>query len=136
MKVEDIFGYGKKDDNNFLILFHLSVLSFFLIPFGNILIPGILWLTKRDKINGLNEKGVDLLNFQIIWTILVFVFFAASMLVYTDWHTGHGRVYEPAIYVVILLTLINIIYAIATAVLISKRSQKKYFYPLIKIIKH
>jgi transcriptional regulator with XRE-family HTH domain len=135
IKVEDILGYGKKDDNNFLIFFHLSVLSFFLIPLGNILIPTILWLTRREKINGLNERGADLLNFQILWTILVFISFAASILVYFDWHSGGGRVYMPAIYIVFMLILTNIVYAIVMSVSISKKSQRKYFYPLIKFIK-
>ncbi|MCX6262508.1 MAG: DUF4870 domain-containing protein, partial [Bacteroidia bacterium] len=29
-------------------LFHLSVLTFIFIPLGNIIIPLILWITKRD----------------------------------------------------------------------------------------
>ena len=135
VNIEDILDYGKKEDNNFLILFHLSVLCFLILPLGNIILPTILWLTKRDKIFGLNEAGADLLNFQISWTILVFVSFIASMLVYYDWHSAYGAVYMPAIYIMLTLVLLNIIYSIVLSVLVSKRSPKKYFFPLIKFIK-
>lgn len=42
VNIEDILDYGRKEDNNFLILFHLSVLSFLIIPLGNIILPTIL----------------------------------------------------------------------------------------------
>lgn len=135
VKIEDILDYGKKEDNNFLILFHLSVLCFLIIPLGNIILPTILWLAKRDKIFGLNDLGVDLLNFQISWTILVFVSFIISSFVYFDWSKGTGMVYMPAMYMVIVLILLNIIYTIFLSVLISKRSPKRYLFPLIKFIK-
>jgi uncharacterized Tic20 family protein len=134
VNIEDILDYGKKEDNNFLILFHLSVLSFLILPLGNLILPTILWLTKRDKIYRLNEVGADLLNFQISWTILVFVSFIASLLVYYDWHSTGGAVYMPAIYIILILIILNIIYSIVLSVLVSKRSPKKYFFPLIKFI--
>ena len=70
INLEDILDYGKKDDKHFLIFFHLSVLSFLIIPLGNIIIPAILWLTKREKVIDLNERGADLLNFQILVKLL------------------------------------------------------------------
>ena len=133
--IEDILDYGKQEDNNFLILFHLSVLSFLIIPLGNIILPTIFWLTKRDKIIGLNELGADVLNFQISWTILVFVSFITSLLVYYDLHSTAGKVYMPAIYMILILIVLNIIYSIVLSVLVSKRNPKRYFFPLIKFIK-
>jgi len=35
-------------------------------PLGNIILPMILWLTKKDKIIGLKEVGANLLNYQIV----------------------------------------------------------------------
>jgi uncharacterized Tic20 family protein len=135
VSIEDILVYGKKEDNNFLILFHLSVLSFLFLPLGNIILPTILWLTKRDKIFGLNEAGADLLNFQISWTILVFFLFIASILVNFDWQSSGGAVYMPAIFIILVLILLNIVYSIVMGVFVSKRNPKKYFLPLIKFIK-
>ena len=135
INLEDILDYGKKDDKHFLIFFHLSVLSFLIIPLGNIIIPAILWLTKREKVIDLNERGADLLNFQILWTILVFISFITSILVYFDGHSSHGEVYMPAIYIALILILINLNYTIVVSIWVSKKSSKRYFYPLIKFIK-
>ena len=135
INLEDILDYGKKDDKHFLIFFHLSVLSFLIIPLGNIIIPAILWLTKREKVIDLNERGADLLNFQILWTILIFISFITSILMYFDGHSSHGEVYMPAIFIALILVLINLIYTIVVSLLISKKSSNRYFYPLIKFIK-
>ena len=135
INLEDILDYGKKDDKHFLIFFHLSVLSFLIIPLGNIIIPAILWLTKREKVIDLNERGADLLNFQILWTILIFISFITSILMYFDGHSSHGEVYMPAIFIALILVLINLIYTIVVSILIGKKSSNRYFYPLIKFIK-
>lgn len=73
LNVEEISDYGKLTDNNYLILFHLSVLFCLVIPVGNIILPMILWMTKKDKIIGLNEAGINLINYQIIWTVFLFL---------------------------------------------------------------
>ena len=73
INAEDILDYGKQTDKSYLIIFHLSVIVFLVIPTGNIILPLILWLTKKDKIIGLKEIGTNLLNFQIIWSILAFL---------------------------------------------------------------
>jgi uncharacterized Tic20 family protein len=44
----------------------------------------ILWITKRDKIIGLNEQGADLLNFQILWTLLFSVLIVSGIIHYFD----------------------------------------------------
>ncbi|SEA22661.1 helix-turn-helix domain-containing protein [Bizionia paragorgiae] len=66
INAEDILDYGKQSDNSYLVLFHLSVLSFLAIPIGNIIIPLILWVTKKDKVIGLKKMGANVLNFQIV----------------------------------------------------------------------
>jgi len=46
---EKIMNYGKKEDSKLLMLMHLSVISYILvIPIGNILIPLIFWVSKKD----------------------------------------------------------------------------------------
>jgi len=64
INAEDILDYGKQTDKSYLIIFHLSVIVFLVIPVGNIILPMILWLTKKDKIIGLKETGANLLNFH------------------------------------------------------------------------
>jgi uncharacterized Tic20 family protein len=42
---------------------HLSVITYLVIPIGNILIPLIFWISKKEKIVDLDDKGTRLLNF-------------------------------------------------------------------------
>jgi len=49
-------------------LINLSVLSFLAIPFGNIILPLILWRRNR-KSKFVNEIGRRIVNFQIIFSV-------------------------------------------------------------------
>lgn len=37
-----------------------------------ILVPFILWTSRKDKIKNINKIGKDLINFEITWTMLLF----------------------------------------------------------------
>ena len=63
INAEDILDYGKQTDKSYLVIFHLSVLAFLLIPLGNIIMPLILWVNKKEKVIGLNTLGKNVLNF-------------------------------------------------------------------------
>ncbi|WP_375578193.1 helix-turn-helix domain-containing protein [Marivirga tractuosa] len=51
-------------------LINLSALAVIVIPFGNIIFPFILW-RKYHKDQIINEAGKSILNFQIIWTLVL-----------------------------------------------------------------
>ena len=72
INIEEILDYGKVEDNKFNLYLYISVLSFIVIPLGNILVPMILWINKRDKIIDLNNKGIQLLKFQILWSLVYY----------------------------------------------------------------
>jgi hypothetical protein len=48
---------------------HLSALSGFVIPFGNILGPLIVWLVKKEEMSFVDDQGKEALNFNISITI-------------------------------------------------------------------
>ncbi|WP_434035547.1 DUF4870 domain-containing protein [Formosa sp. 4Alg 33] len=132
---EDILDYGKHIDTNYLIYFHLSVLTGIIIPSGNIIIPFILWMTKKDKINGLKEMGANLLNFQIVWT-----FFASTTLIIGTFlkishlDIGPGN-FLLSLYAWGVLYGINIILPIWFAVKIRKGKIGNFYPNLIRLIK-
>jgi transcriptional regulator with XRE-family HTH domain len=131
INIEDILDYGKTDDVRFIRYFHLSVLTFIVIPLGNIILPLILWLTKRDKIVGLNEQGVDLLNFQILWTLI----FNALIITFAFFKIQHIANYYMFLYFGGFMYLINIFYPIAMFIMMRKGNPKQYYFSLIKFIK-
>lgn len=51
------------------MLTHLSALSGFIIPFGNIVGPLVFWLINKDKMPFVDDQGKEALNFQITMAI-------------------------------------------------------------------
>lgn len=59
-----------KKANLWAMLCHLTALSAYIgIPFGHIIIPLIIWLTKKDEFPFVDKQGRESLNFQISMTI-------------------------------------------------------------------
>ena len=61
-----------KDARTWSMLAHLSALSGFIIPFGNILGPLIIWQMKKDM-PMVEQHGKEALNFQITVTIAMII---------------------------------------------------------------
>ena len=62
-----------KQDNQTIVLMHLSQLATFAIAFGSILIPLIMWVTQKEKIKDLDAHGKKILNFQFSLLIYSFI---------------------------------------------------------------
>ncbi|MEO9952847.1 DUF4870 domain-containing protein [Nonlabens sp.] len=80
INIEELLDCGKHEDRQFLMFFHLSVLAGMFIPIGNIILPLILWLTKKGKIQGLQRIGAKLLNFQIVFQTIGFIIFVSVLI--------------------------------------------------------
>lgn len=50
---------------NIATFIHLSTFSRFIIPFGNLIGPIVLWAANKDKSEFINEHGKQAINFQI-----------------------------------------------------------------------
>ncbi|MBB1347721.1 MULTISPECIES: DUF4870 domain-containing protein [unclassified Pseudoalteromonas] len=64
-----------KDDRTWAMLCHLSALAGFVVPFGSIIGPLIVWLIKRDEMPIVDVHGKKALNFQITMAIAYVVCF-------------------------------------------------------------
>ena len=128
---EDILDYGKQIDKSYLSLFHLSVLTFLVIPVGNIIIPLILYMTKKDKIIGLKEIGASVLNFQILWSVFAYV----SITLYAVFKIMHYAYHSIFLYIFIGLYIVNILLPIVSAVFSTKGKTESLYPKLIQLIK-
>jgi uncharacterized Tic20 family protein len=52
---------------------HISAIIGFVIPFGNIVAPLVLWALKKDEYKIVNLHGKEAINFQISITIYVLI---------------------------------------------------------------
>ena len=102
------------------------------IPSGNIIIPLILWLNKKDKIIGLKDIGANLLNFQIVWTFLAFTALIISgFLKIIHFEIEPGALRFSLYFWVALYIILPILFAAKI-----KNGKMGNFYPnIIKLIK-
>jgi hypothetical protein len=54
------------------MLCHLSALIGFIVPFGTIIGPLVIWLIKKDEMPFVDDQGKEALNFQIT-VLLAFI---------------------------------------------------------------
>lgn len=62
-----------KDERTWALIAHLSAIVGFVIPFGNIIGPLLIWILKKDEFPFVNDQGKEALNFQISVTIYVMI---------------------------------------------------------------
>lgn len=70
---------GSKEPNQanlWAMICHLSALAGFLIPFGNLLGPILVWQLKRKEFAFVDDQGKEAVNFQLS----VFLYSLAAML--------------------------------------------------------
>lgn len=139
---DEIIDWTVQEDKGFLISLNLSALSFFLFPLLGILVPLIIWISKKDKIRNVNEIGKEILNFQITWTMLLF-FGYIGIILNAMYRAGTSRDFNPTIVksmvmmnflLLAVMYLYNLIMILINTVRINK--DKKVFYtPKIRFIK-
>jgi uncharacterized Tic20 family protein len=60
---------ASKDERMWAMLCHVVAFAGFLIPFGNIIGPLVIWLLKKEEMPLVNDQGKESINFQITITI-------------------------------------------------------------------
>lgn len=70
---DELMDWAVKEDKKYLIFLNFSALTFLFFPLLGILVPFILWSSKKDKIKDINLLGKRLINFQITWTLILCV---------------------------------------------------------------
>ncbi|MDD7887497.1 DUF4870 domain-containing protein [Flavivirga sp. 57AJ16] len=135
---------------NIATFIHLSTFSRFIIPFGNLIGPIILWVANKDKSEFVDRHGKQAINFQIsillyalilgTLTIPFFIFKIFNGIDFIDFHGFHdfhiniGKP-SPLLYIGGSLGVLAIIGFILELVFIINASLKArdgelYNYPL------
>lgn len=72
---------SNKDERTWGMLCHLSGLAGFMVPFGSVIGPLVVWLMKKDEFAFVNDQGREAVNFhlsmliyEIIAFFMVFIF--------------------------------------------------------------
>ncbi|WP_298556434.1 DUF4870 domain-containing protein [uncultured Algibacter sp.] len=54
-----------RQDNQLLVITHLSQLITLVTGFGSLLLPLVLWLTQKEKVYQMDTHGKNIINFQL-----------------------------------------------------------------------
>ncbi|SFZ91451.1 hypothetical protein SAMN05428642_10273 [Flaviramulus basaltis] len=54
-----------RQDNQLLVITHLSQLITLVTGFGSLLLPLVLWLTQKEKVYQMDIHGKNIVNFQL-----------------------------------------------------------------------
>jgi uncharacterized Tic20 family protein len=81
VNLEELLPGPTQHEINQIAILHITPVGFFLFPIlGNIVMPFIFWMMKREEINSINKHGKDILNGQITYAI-IFGFISALQII-------------------------------------------------------
>ena len=124
VSMEELLPEPTQHELNQIAILHITPLGFFLFPvMGNVLLPFIFWMLKREEVNGINKHGKDILNGQLTYSlvlgvlIVLFLVFAFLPALFPGSHAVSYRffMYFP-IYIIAGMLLSVIIFGIFPAV--------------------
>lgn len=104
-------------ERNWAMAAHLSALAGFVIPFGSIIGPLVIWLVKKDDLPLVNSQGKEALNFQItvaIGALICLVLFLIIIGIFLLW----------------ALIIVDLVFIIMAAVHASKGEDYRYPFSL------
>lgn len=100
-------------DKQWALIAHLGTLAGYIIPLGNIIVPLVVYVSKKDESDFVREHARESLNFQITFTLLVIVAVITIILM-------------VGILFLIILPIVNLIFIIMAAMAIDKGEFYKY----------
>ncbi|MEH6657513.1 helix-turn-helix domain-containing protein [Leeuwenhoekiella marinoflava] len=136
----ELTDWELKTDVSFLKSINSSALSFLLFPILGILLPSILWGSKKGQVNNLNRVAKAIINFQITWNLLFFIglIFGAFIVTYKIETTGfitpsHFETRNQFyLYFIGIMYVLNLIIILFNHIRLQK--EKEMCYPKINFI--
>ena len=78
--MEVVSRTGLREDRSTLVITHLSQLLHYVIGFGGLIVPLIIWLSTRNTVEGMNEHGKAAVNLQLSLLLYIILSIPAILL--------------------------------------------------------
>lgn len=140
---------SRNNENTNAFLIHISAFAGYIIPFGSVIVPLILWQTQKDKSQFLDEQGKEAVNFNLSYALYTFILGLSIIPFAFGSFFNHFRHYDDFNFdfvsgdlfgffgiasIISLMALVKIALIIIAA--IKSKDGENYRYPLtIKFIK-
>lgn len=103
-----------RQDNQLLVLTHLSQLLTYITGFGGLIVPLIIWVTQKNNVYAMDEQGKQIVNFQLSLFVYAIICIPAILLL------GLG------IIGLIVIGLVSIAFPIINAIKASNGETPRY----------
>ncbi|WP_242086437.1 DUF4870 domain-containing protein [Aestuariivivens sediminis] len=103
-----------REDNQLIVMTHLSQLITLLVGFGSLLLPLILWLTQKERVYQMDQHGKNIINFQL--SLIVYCLICIPLILW----------FGLGLLGFIILGIISVVFPIVNAVKASKGEIPKY----------
>ena len=130
---DELIDWTIKEDQSYLTFMNLSALTFIFFPLLGIIVPFMLWTSRKDKLKNINKIGRDLINFEITWTILLF-FAALILFLFTKIGILENVSLKIIITIGVLMYFLNIMFIIYNTLRITNNKDVVY-YSIIKFLR-
>ena len=141
----------RNNENTNAFLIHISSFSGYIIPFGSIIVPIVLWQTLKDRSRFLDAQGKEAVNFNISYGLYIFIlglsiipsFFSSliNQLRYNDsnfhFNFGDSNLFFGLFSIATVISILGLLkIALVIIAAIKAKDGENYTYPLtIKFIK-
>lgn len=103
-----------KQDNQLLVITHLSQLVTLITGFGSLLLPLVLWLTQKEKVYQMDTHGKNIINFQL--SLIVYCIICIPLIL----------LFGLGLLGFAILGIISIVFPIINAIKASRGESPKY----------
>lgn len=128
-------GYGPQplspsDERMWAMFTHLSALVGFMVPFGNVIGPLVIWQIFKERSAFVDAHGKESVNFQLIMSIAYLVSMILLVMVFAGQFQGRSSVRSIGLVSVLLpvLGVVSLVLFIIAAV--KANNGEEYEYPI------
>ena len=104
----------KRNDNQLIVITHLTQLLTYITGFGGLVVPLIIWATQKDRVEEMDAHGKSILNFQL------------SILIYSIMSIPLILVFGLGIITLILIAILAFVMPIVNAIKASNGELPSY----------
>ncbi|WP_425391634.1 helix-turn-helix domain-containing protein [Ekhidna sp.] len=125
---DELIDWPLEENHGFLLSLNLASLTFIPFPPLGILIPSIMWISRKDKVQHANKLGIKIINFQINWFLLLLTF-TVLLFVGGGVNILEGPTFAMFFKLYLVMYLINVFLIILNTIRINLK--KETWYPLM-----
>ncbi|WP_462248719.1 helix-turn-helix domain-containing protein [Ekhidna sp.] len=132
---EELMDWEVEENISFIKRMNLSALMFLVFPLFGVLIPYIIWHSKKGRMAKLDEAGSALINFQITWNFLLFfgLIFTSVSMIFGNPEPSLALLIGAGLFYLIAAYAYNFLMILINTSLIQKNKPLRYI-PSIKFL--